>query len=104
MSHRDIPLIKSSIDNGRIYFAPTDVKFFPSDSFGDRAGEGHQGNAIKFFADGHSFETDIRISSGQRLSPRSSFGSFLKAVGAVEGATLRVTRTADREYQLEYLG
>jgi hypothetical protein len=104
LSHRDIPLIQSSIDNGRIYFAPTDVKFFPADSYGDRAGDGHRGTPVTFRAGGDEYETDIRISSGQRLTPRRSFAAFLKAVRAVEGATLRVTRTADREYQVEYLG
>lgn len=104
LSHRDIPLIRSSIDNGRLYFQPTDVKFFPANSYGDRAGDGHSGVPVVFRAAGHDYETDIRISSGQRLSPRSSFAAFLKTVAAVEGAMLRVTRTADREYQIEYLG
>lgn len=104
MSHRDISLVQSSIDNGRIYFAPTDVKFFPADSYSDRAGDGHKGVPVIFRAGGDEYETDIRISSGHRLSPRRSFAAFLKNVRAVEGATLRVTRTADRDYQVEYLG
>lgn len=104
MSYRDIALIRSTIDNGRIYFPPTDMKFFPADAFGDREGEGHKGVPVVFRAGGAELQTDIRISSGQRLSPRSSFGAFLKKVGAVEGGVLRVTRTADREYQVDYIG
>jgi hypothetical protein len=104
LSHRDIALIRSTIDNGRIYFQPSDMKFFPSNAFGDREGDGHKGTPVVFRAAGVDLETDIRISSGERLSPRCSFGAFLKNVGAVEGGILRVTRTADREYLVEYIG
>ena len=104
MSHRDIALIQSSIVNGRIYFSTSDVKFFPSDSYGDRERDGHRGNPVRFRAGDLALETDIRLSSSTRLSPRSSFAGFFKKVGAVEGGTLRITRTADREYQVDYLG
>lgn len=103
MTYRDISLIASAIKNGRIYFPASDVKFFPADSFGDRAGAGHKGVPVVFLASGLAFETDIRVSSGQRLSPRQSFASYLKQVGATEGGVLRVTRTADREYRIEYV-
>ena len=103
MTYREITLIKSSIDNGRIYFPPTDVKFFPPDAYGDRAGDGHKGIPVLFRASGLELESDFRISSGKRLSPRRSFAAFLKGVFASEGGVLRVTRTADREYQVAYI-
>ncbi len=103
MSHRDITLIQATVDNGRIYFPSTDLKFFPADSFGDRMGDGHRGTPVVFRAAGLEIETDIRISSGQRLSPRSSFAAFLKQVSAVEGAVLRFTRTSERGYQVDSL-
>jgi hypothetical protein len=101
---RDIELIKSSITNGRIYFPSTDIKFFPADSLADRKGDGHKGKPVLFRAGGEEFETDIRISSGQRISPRSSFGRYLKAVAAQPGDRVRVTRTSEREYSVDYLG
>src|SRR5437763_1469374 len=103
MPFREIELIGSTIRNGRIYFPSTDVKFFPSDSFADRSRIGHKGNPVVFRAGGRTLETDIRISSGQRLSPRRSFSFFFREVAAREGAGLKVTRLADREYELEYL-
>lgn len=103
LSHRDITLIQATVDNGRIYFPSTDLKFFPADCYGDRVGDGHKGTPVVFRAAGLEIETDIRISSAHRLSPRSSFAAFLKQVCAVEGAVVRVTRTSEREYQLDYL-
>jgi hypothetical protein len=103
MNSREIKLIGATLRNGRIYFPSTDVKFFPLDSFGDRVREGHKGRTVTFHAGGRKVETDIRISSRERLSPRCSFGPFLKQVDAQEGARLRITRLGDREYQVEYL-
>lgn len=103
LAHREIELIGSSIRNGRIYFPSTDVKFFPSNSFADRERVGHKGKSVSFQVGGRNIETDIRISSGQRISPRKSFGLYLRQVGAKEGAHLRVTRIADRECSVEYL-
>ena len=104
MTSRDIKLINSSVNNGRIYFPSTDIKFFPSDSFSDREREGHKGKAVTFLGAGIIFESDIRVCSGQRISPRRDFRRFFVAVSAETGAKLRVTRVADREYELEYLG
>lgn len=104
MTHRDIALIGSTIVNGRIYFPSTDVKFFPADSFGDRIGDGHKGVLVAFRGTNLSIDTDIRVVSGKRLSPRASFSGFLSQFGAVEGAVLRFTRTGVREYQVSYLG
>lgn len=103
MIQRDILLSKSTIDNGRIYFPSTDIRFFPADSFGDRAIRGHVGTPVVFRAGDKEYKTDVRISSGQRVSPRSSFGSFLKEVGATGGSVLRVSRISDREYVVELL-
>ena len=104
MTSRDVELINSSINNGRIYFPSTDIKFFPSDSFSDRQRTGHKGKSVTFLAGGIIFESDIRVCSGQRISPRRDFRRFFVAVLAKTGAKVRVTRTTDREYELEYLG
>lgn len=104
MNYRDVEIIESSIKNGRIYFSTRDMKFFPSDSFGDRENISHRGNTIKFSGSGICIETDVRIYSSLRLSPRSVFTKYFKAAGAVRGALLRVTRTSHRAYELDYLG
>lgn len=103
MQPRKIKLIQSSIDNGRIYFAITDAKFFPPNSYSDRERDGYKGAEVVFLAGSHRFVGPVRISSGQRISPQRSFARFLKNVGAVAGDELVVTRTADREYKIEHL-
>jgi hypothetical protein len=103
MQTRQIDLIQSSIDNGRIYFPITDAKFFPADSYSDRERAGHQGVDVVFTAGSHSFVGPVRISSGQRISPQRSFARFLEEVGAVAGDKLIVTRKADREYRIEHV-
>lgn len=102
MQNRVIDLIESSIKNGRIYFPTTDAKFFPADSFADREGSGHKGNAVVFTGGTHRFTGPIRVFSGQRLSPQRSFSKYLKDVGAKAGDSLLVTRWAEREYLLEH--
>jgi hypothetical protein len=87
MQQREIELIQSSIDNGRIYFPITDAKFFPADSLSERESDGHKGRDVT-----------IRVSSGQRLSPRKSFARYLKEVAARAGDRLLVVRTSDRQY------
>ena len=104
MSHRNVELIGSTIRNGRIYFSTADVKFFPSDAYADREGDGHAGVPVFFLCDGLKIKTDIRIISATRLSPRCSFTQVLKRVGAIEGAFFRVTRATEREYNVKYLG
>lgn len=102
MTKREIELIQSSIDNGRIYFSIDDIKFFPTDSLSDRESGGHEGKDVTFIAGGKEFIGPIRISSGQRVSPRRSFGSYLKSCGAKAGDRLIVTRTGEREYQVDF--
>lgn len=104
MQTREIEVIQSSVDNGRIYLPSTDIKFFPADALADRKGDGHKGNSVVFRAAGESFETDIRLSSGQRISPRASFSRYLKSVRAEAGDKLKVTRASEREYEIEYMG
>jgi len=104
LNSRDVKLIGSSIRNGRIYFETDDAEFFPADSLGDRTGDGRKGVPVTFIGAGHTFTTDIRTSSGARLSPRSSFAKLFKSVRAEEGGSLRITRVAPREYKMEYLG
>lgn len=104
MQPREIILTAATIKHGRLYFPTSDTEFFPSDSYGDRTKCGHKGACVTFSGQGLTFETYIRELSGKRFSPQRSFGTFLKNVGAVEGARLRVTRVAERAYQLDYLG
>jgi hypothetical protein len=102
---RDIELIGSSIRNGRIYFSASDSEFFPGDSFGDRGRNSSRGTPVEFVTTGGwCCLTDVRVSSGVRLSPRRSFMPFITAARAREGARLRVTRVSERQYQVEYLG
>ena len=103
MQTQEIELIQSSITNGRIYFPTTAAKFFPADSFGDRKSDGHKGVPVTFTAGEFSFTDHIRVLSGQRFSPRSSFKRYLVSVGAKAGDKLRVTRTSEREYQVSHL-
>jgi hypothetical protein len=98
MQQREIELIQSSIDNGRIYFPITDAKFFPADSLSERESDGHKGRDVTFIAGSHVFVGPIRVSSGQRLSPRKSFARYLKEVAARAGDRLLVVRTSDRQY------
>jgi hypothetical protein len=96
-----IDITGAVLRNGRIYFSAADAAFFPADSLGDRARDGHKGQSVRFIAGTRVHDTDIRVSSGRRLSPRASFGAYLKAIRATEGERLRVTRTAEREYRVE---
>ena len=102
-SKREVDLIGSTIRNGRIYFSSTDIKFFPADSLADRETDGHKGKDVTFIFAGYSILTDIRISSGQRISPRKSFGKPLADIGALEGGKLVVERTSEREYHVSYV-
>ena len=104
LQYREIILSMASINHGRIYFPTSDAKFFPSDSFGDRAGGGHKGQPVTFVDDLFTLETDIRVSSGLRFSPRRSFNKYFTKVTAMQGALLRVVRTDDRLYQMSYVG
>jgi len=103
MIYRVIKLIESSIKNGRIYFPSSDLNFFPSDSLGDRKGDGHKGNIVTFQIGDTEIESDIRISSSVRISPRKSFGTYLRQINAKAGDKLKVSRISDRYYKVEYI-
>lgn len=103
MMARDVVIIGSTIRNGRIYFSSSDVKFFPPDSYADREGGGHKGVPVTFQVGGRTIDTDIRISSGKRLSPRNSFAFFIRQINAKEGDIFRVARLSDRAYRVDYL-
>ncbi len=103
MQVREIELIQSSIDNGRIYFPISDVTFFPTDSLSDRELEGHKGTDVLFLAGKHRYVGPIRVSSGRRLSPQRSFAQFLTEFGAIAGDKLVVTRNSEREYEVKHM-
>lgn len=72
MTVREIELIQSSIDNGRIYFPISEIKFFPTDSLADRERGGHEGSDVTFIAGGREYVGPIRVSSGQRAAGESA--------------------------------
>ena len=102
MQQREIEIIQSTIDNGRIYFPITDAKFFPTDSLSDRETDGHKGSDVTFIAGRHKFVGPIRVSSGQRLSPQRSFAPYLKEIEAKAGDKLLVVRTDERTYEVTH--
>ncbi len=102
MKQQEIELIQSSIDNGRIYFPISLIKFFPEDSLSARASDGHKGTDVTFIAGSHRFVGPIRVMSGTRLSPTKSFSKYLKEVAAKVGDFLVVTRASDREYHVAH--
>jgi hypothetical protein len=104
MQHIEFTIIQSSIDNGRIYFDQAHKSFFPSDVIGGRGASERAMGQISIDADGECFDTDIRLSSSVRISPRTSFKRWLASVRAHDGAKVRLHRVADRQYKLEYLG
>lgn len=103
MIFRIIELIDSSVRNGRIYFPSSDIKFFPADSYGDRETTGLKGKTISFHVGGRILDTDIRISSGKRISPRKSMAFFFRQIGAKAGGIIKITRYSEREYRVEYI-
>lgn len=91
----------ATLRNGRIYFSASLASFFPADSLGARGGNGPHGVQVTIVAGGEEHETDIRLSSGQRISPRRSFARFLRASKASEGQRLRLIRIGERRFALE---
>ena len=100
MTTRDIILSGAIINNGRLYLPASDKDFFPQDSFGDRPGR-TPGKPVEILAGGKPYATDIRLSSGTRISPRRSFGAYLKSIRAKVGERLRLTRLTERSYRLD---
>lgn len=100
----DFTITQSSIDNGRLYFDAAHQSFFPSDALGGRSGADKAPGHVSIEIDGVCFDTDIRLSSSVRISPRKSFKTWLAAVKAHDGAKARLYRASDRHYKLEYIG
>ncbi|MCQ9377750.1 hypothetical protein [Methyloversatilis sp. XJ19-49] len=103
MLYIDFNITQSSIDNGRLYLDAAHRSFFPEDCLGGRGTTEHAHGAVAIEANGELFETDIRVNTS-RISPRKSFKSWLKSVGAVTGKTVRLHKLAERHFKLEYLG
>jgi len=104
MKYIDFSITQSSIDNGRLYFDAVHQSFFPSDALGGRAATARAQGQICIEVNEECFDTDIRLSSSVRISPRTSFKRWLASVRAHDGAKARLHRVADRQYKLEYLG
>lgn len=103
MQYIDFSITQSSIHNGRLYFDAAHRSFFPEDTLGGRSATEHAHGAVAFEANGELFETDIRVNTS-RISPRKSFKSWLKSVGAADGSKARLHKLAERHFKLEYLG
>jgi hypothetical protein len=103
MNTREITLIQSTIDHGHIIFAGTDQAFFPEDALGDPGRSGKTGSNVTFHAGDFLIESDIRVKSRFRLSPRTTFMPYLKSVGARAGDVLRIKRVAERKYLVEHV-
>lgn len=104
MQHIDFTITQSSIDNGRLYFDAAHTNFFPSDVMGGRGAQEHAVATVRIEGGGDTHDTDMRVSSSVRISPRKSFTKWLAAVRAVEGGKARLHRISERHYKLEYLG
>lgn len=104
MHHFDFTITQSSIDNGRIYFDSRHTDFFPPDVFGGRSATEHAPNRVQIDVAGKLVDTDIRVSSAVRISPRASFKQWLTACKATEGSTARLHRISERAYRLEFIG
>lgn len=97
----EAPITGAVLRNGRLYFSASLTNFFPSDSLGGRGVGGATGKLLTIVAGADEIETDIRLSSGQRISPRASFARWLKMARAGEGDRVRIVRLSDRRFQLE---
>ena len=104
MTSIDFTITQSSIDYGRIYFDAKYQDFFPADCFGGRGAGQHVEGAVTIDAGGEKYEGNIRISSGQRISPRKSVKKWLQSVGAKHGDKAKLHRISELEYRLEYVG
>lgn len=104
MQHIDFTITQSSIDNGRLYLEAIHTGFFPPDAVGGRGKKELAPTTVCIDANGDFHDTDLRVSSSVRISPRKSFKKWLAAVRAVSGDTARLHRVTERQYRLEYLG
>ena len=104
MTSIDFIITQSSIDNGRIYFDKKDKGFFPEDCIGGRSASEHAPGKVSIDVGGKVEETDIRVSSSTRISPRKGVKKWLESVGAKDGDKAKLHRISDREYRLEYVG
>lgn len=103
MQSREIPLCQSTIDNGRIYFPIGDAKFFPANALADREGDGHKGEPVYFISAEFRIQSDIRVISSNRISPRRTFAPYLKSVSASVGDMLRIVKVGEREFSVELI-
>ncbi len=104
MQYIDFVITQSSLDNGRIYFEASQKDFFPAESIGGRGAHEHAATQVHIDAAGDLIETDIRISSAVRISPRKSFRAWLRSQQAVDGGKARLHLVSEGSYKLEYLG
>ena len=98
-----IKLEEATIRNHRIYFPRVEGVFFPLDSLSERSQDGPDTNPVTFRAGSLTLVTSVRKKSDRLLSPRRSFGPFLKEVGARAGDELEVERIGEREYVIRLI-
>lgn len=99
-----IKLNEATIRNHRIYFPRVEGVFLPMDSLSERSQDGPETRPVTFRAGSLTIVTSIREKSRRLLSPRQSFGPFLKETGARAGDELEVERVGEREYVIRHIG
>ncbi|TIC78494.1 hypothetical protein [Crenobacter intestini] len=92
-------ITQSTLDNKRIYFSSEHKHLFP-DKLGSRK-KGDLGAEVEFYVDGTIVKTDIRENSSLIISPRKSFGSFLKNNKLSVGHKVKVKQIGENQFALE---
>lgn len=99
----DVVLTEAMIKHGYLDVPAHARVLFPDDCFGTRATD-DKGKSIELRYGDHVEATDIRVKSEQTISPRKRFTAwFQKEIAASAGDRIRVTRIAERVFELTHL-
>ena len=99
----DVVLTEAMIKHGYLDVPAHAKVLFPDDCFGTRATD-DKGKSIELRYGDHAEATDIRVKSEQTISPRKRFTAwFQKEIAASAGDRIRVTRIAERVFELTHL-
>ena len=79
-------------------------RLFPADCFGSRGGD-QKAEEVALHHDlkNSPYMTDLRVKSEALVSPRKRFSAYFTAHSAKAGDVLRIKRTGERTYELNYL-
>ncbi|MBA2659788.1 MAG: hypothetical protein H0U72_09685 [Nitrosospira sp.] len=99
----EVILSEAMIQHGYLDLPAHAKELFPTDCFGTRT-KGDTGKFIELHYSGRVEQTDIRVKSEQTISPRKRFNAwYQKELRAQPGDRIRLSRKADRVYELTYL-